>query len=112
MCIVVEAEGDADPNICVYQKSAAVVPDGKDAFYSVATLYDMVTLPAVGEADVVDTMPLMEQVPFYRTNEVTFVCPNQDVADEIWHTFKQRAKRLVREYETSKTLNSEETVSI
>lgn len=113
--ITVEPEDDnqeIDANICVFHKSAAAVPDGKDAFETVATLYDMETIPAKEEQEVEDTMPLMEQVPYYRTNTVTFICPNQCVAEEIWLTFKQRVKRLVNEYESSKKLNYKESVIV
>lgn len=107
-----DEDQEVDANICVFHKSAAVVPGGKDAFETVATLYDMETIPAKGEHEVEDTMPLMEQVPYYRTNTVTFICPNQCVADEIWATFQQRVKRLVREYTTNKKLNHSEQVCI
>lgn len=111
--IRVEPESeDVDPNICVFHKSAAYAADGKDTFYTVATLYDMETIPVIGTNEIEDEMPLMEQVPFYRTNEVTFVCPNADVADEIWETFKYRTRRLTREYEASERLSTAAEVSI
>lgn len=111
--IRVEAEDESvDPNICVFQKSASYAPDGKDTFYTVATLYDMETIPVVGTNEIEDEEPLMEQVPFYRTNEATIVCTNADVAEEIWETFKYRVRRLVREYESSARIDTVEEVSI
>lgn len=111
--IVVEPEEeDVDPNICVFHKSAAYAADGKDTFYTVATLYDMETIPVINTNEIEDEAPLMEQVPFYRTNEVTFVCPNELVAEEIWETFQHRTRMLVKEYDSSTRLDTVAEVRI
>lgn len=110
--ISVEAETeDADPNICVYQKSAAASADGKDTFYTVATLYDMSTVPAWDDK-FKDDPSWFEQVPFYRTNEVILTCPNADSAEDIWMSFLRRVRKLVREYNSSARLRTIEEVSI
>lgn len=109
MVTVVDAgreDGDADPNIFVYQAADPADPIlDADVFSNVASWYDMVTLP-LEPAELEGETPLQDAIPFYRTSSCTLDFITECDALAFVRTAKADIAMLVREYKAHKELES------
>lgn len=108
-----KAESDADPNIFVYHAIDQSDPIyDKDQFASIASKYDMDTLPVDEPIALDNEEPLYESIPFYRTNKVEMDFLTATAAHRFVSIAKADVKALVQEIEDAGKYTTTTTVHI
>lgn len=100
-------EQDADPNVFVFHAR----PSG-DTYSNVASLHDMNSIPVNSDTTIVNDDGKVENIPYYRTNEVTLDFCNTIDAAHFVDIVKYDIQLLVKEYKAARKLIETQEVVI
>lgn len=111
--ITIQARGiNITSNVFVYRAgrkaASSLDPFSSDIFSCVASVSQLSEIPehrVVGLTDI-------EQIPHYRTSQMTLVCRSAEEADLIWQAVQEDIALLVENYNLSSNLKGIETTSI
>lgn len=107
--VKVIAEGfGMDDKIFVYHIGQSTDPVTGDRFECIASVNQMHELPA----DQATTMTNLEGIPFYRTNVLEYIARSATEAESIWKTVVEEVEWLVKNWNSSLSLQVIDTAVI